>query len=139
MHAQRDSSSWTYATGFIVGVIGGFVFAGLFAVVAIVLYAITRGEAEPFTEVSLVELVASTVLGFLSAGLLAGALNPLAKNLAGAIFVGTIASIPVALSSIWLLTGSMVPEDADSVFAVVASSITIGTVSAVFFQRELNK
>lgn len=135
---QNDEYSWSYAAGSLVAVIGGAFFAVFFSAIAAVLF-LAQGPNGPLAAHSLAEVVVSHALAFLLAGIIAGTFNPLARHRVGAILVGIAAWVPVAMSSTRVLTGDVIPHEADAIAAAVIVSIVMGAGIAFFVWRELER
>jgi len=72
--------------------------------------------------------VAIYVLGFVSAGVVAGLLNPLARGFVGAAAVGTLALVPVGFSWIYIENGGFLSASPDDFVVTIAVVVTFGIV-----------
>jgi hypothetical protein len=75
----------------------GLAFAAFYCVIALVLNALSDGEAFPEKRVTLPQVLVLYVTCGVLAGLVVGALRPLTKTKMGATVVGTIVAFPVSM------------------------------------------
>jgi len=102
----------------------GLAFAAFYCVIALVLNALSDGEAFPEKRVTLPQVLVLYVTCGVLAGLVVGALRPLTKTKMGATVVGTIVAFPVSMGFGLLHSGApwLWPEEtwiATLVFALV--------------------
>ncbi len=114
----------------------GTVLGVVFSSVAVVIHL--ASGAAPFhgIGVSLGSSIAGYLVGFAAAGLVAGTLNPLAQTKGGAMLVGVLATLPVAVVALFLLEGTLIPREGGHVFILVVYPVGFGTPAGYLAWRE---
>ncbi|MEJ2215897.1 MAG: hypothetical protein P8099_04705 [Gemmatimonadota bacterium] len=132
---NESRAGWSYLGGFVVCVFAGVVAGLVFTSVATLIFLVEGKRPFEHNDVTYGSTVALYVLGFTTAGLVAGLLNPLGRTKLGAVLLGIIATVPLAWGASVLVTRQLVPDDA-SRFAIAMYSLTFGGGMGFIMHRE---
>ena len=128
-----ESPRWPYTLGFVVCVILGAGLGVFYAVIASALVVVSGDVPYGLTYLS---LIAFYIASFLMADVIAGLLNPLARSLPGAIFLGTIAALPLFAGGNLLLAGQVSLGTSADLTGVLGPTLTLGPAFGYFGWRE---
>jgi hypothetical protein len=106
----------------------GTAVGGLYAVIGTVVYVLRGGSLGPGIDLSWFEMVVLYLGGGFLAGLLGGALSPLATNLVGRALVSLVVSYPLAVLGLMMLVevGTVGKLLRMSLFAACTAGLAIG-------------
>lgn len=126
MPASESTRRWPYGAGFAVGLAIGVALGLAYSAAAALIFLLRRAVGAPPSEYTFPEILLLYVIGFSATGLIAGALNPLARTAPGAVGLGILAFTPVACGAMFIVTGNLMLGNPSDLFALGMTAGLVG-------------
>lgn len=110
----------------------GLAFGAFYSIWVLVLFAFSGTAAFDRLRITLPKAIMFYMLGGLVVGAIVGVLRPLSTRLAGAVAVGMIATVPLALG-FRLVTRGLAPWTGVDTAALITSTIVLGGLGGLIF------